>query len=80
MVNAGGQWADVARARGDAWGTRGAWRVGRVVRGARVGAWERGERGRVGAWHAERVRARGDAWSAWGRVAGPLAARGRVSG
>ena len=64
MVNAGGQWADVALARGDAWGTRG-------TRGA-WGAWERGARGRVGAWHAERVRARE---SAWGRV-GTRGARG----
>ena len=68
MVNAGGQWADVALARGDAWGTRGTW-------GA-WGAWERGARGRVGAWHAERVRARGDAWERVERVG----ARGRVSG
>ena len=39
-------------------------RGGRVARGARVG--------RVGSWHAERVRARG---SAWGRV-GTRGARG----
>ena len=72
-VNAGGQRADVALARGDAWGTRGTW-----------GAWERGARetrgivargARESAW--ERVGARGGAWE---RVAGPLAARGRVSG
>ena len=79
MVNASGQWADVARARG-----------GRVARGARVGAWECGARERVGAWHAKRMRARE---SSWGRVGtrgargGALpdlwrrvAARGRVSG
>ena len=81
MVNAGGQRADVAQARG----TRGG-RVGRMARGVRVGAWECGARERVGAWHAERVRARGDAWEhvervsgepetsggAWGRVRGQI--------
>ena len=63
MVNAGGQRADVARTRG-----------GRVARGARVGrvgAWRAWDRGTRSAW--ERV---GTRWSAWGRVAGPLAARG----
>ena len=54
-----------------------------MARGARVGAWERGARetrgivargARESAW--ERVGTRGNAWSAWGRVAGPLAARG----
>ena len=59
LVNAGGQWADVAQARGDAWGTRGAWSA----------------RGRVGAWHAERVRARGSAWERVERV-GTRGARG----
>ena len=64
---------------GDAWGRVGdAWRVGRAW-----DAWERGAReargivargARESAW--ERVGARGNAWSAWGRVAGPLAARG----
>ena len=67
---------------GDAWGRVGdAWRVGRAW-----GTWERGAReargivargARESAW--ERVGTRGNAWSAWGRVAGPLAARGRVS-
>ena len=54
MVNAGGQWADVARARGDAWrvGRVGAWRAwvrGSVARGARESAWGRvGTRGARG--------------------------------
>ena len=68
-VNAGGQRADVALARGDAWGTRGTW----GARGARGSvARER----RVGSWHAERVRARGNAWERVERVG----ARCRTSG
>ena len=65
VVNAGGQRADVALARGGRVGTRG----GRVARGAR-GSVARVRR--VGSWHAERVRACG---SAWGRV-GTRGARG----
>ena len=80
-VNAGGQrrWSTPV-GNGLTWHGRvgDAWRVGRAW-----DAWERGAReargivargARESAW--ERVGTRGNAWSAWGRVAGPLAARG----
>ena len=80
MVNAGSQrWKSTPVVNGLTWHGRVGTRGGRVARGARVGrmgrawgAWERGALGRVGAWHAERVRARE---SAWGRV-GTRGARG----